>query len=1383
MFRQVAVVYAQDEVVQTVTNEEEKNETDKTQESSVGIPGVEPTTDEISQADLVEKKGESEEQEVPVGKEDKLENRSYGLVTDCYPELVNADETPKLDYLTGEEIILYSKLGISGSYFPSKQVKFRIVLAKKHFEFFGEVSDAVTFPVAKELSQDDENIYLDITLENIHAGMDLAIPFRVKFRSRELYYGTKVPITQILYDETGEELAKDSLELEAITLNRTITFGYSATPFPVSSEYVDDTGLISSDFIDEVSFYVRERGNLGQNLGESLVEITLQKNMIFKAEDNESEWTYNAEKHSISRKLAASYSAYASFKVRYQNVYVDTSDYPVEFKATVNVLNENGKIEPKLSEENSVKRKKFIAVSAGIISSKVMYWSDSKDRYYTSENKEKEFKTIITASHNGKKGSTFLKKIEDEPTLIEENVPFVLTSIWLNKSEDIKGAERNTVYGITASGEKVKITENLGSEIFTFEQEQAFVSFYIEFETAVELKKSSDNVQLIYNAKRSPAYWEYLKENLKTDHYAYNKAIIHYSDSDGVDTTNTSSHQLMTTKPINKLRLAYVQPKTNVFIGEKFQVEFWSSIEDTTSPKLVDPKLYFILPRGLELASFDYDGDNIMYTEEKNFKGTGKTALIIQPKEEWKLSDFTSIFSWNALKLSLKFNNSAKYGSQDIESYLTYENNDDDGIQMDWYGNKEYYKVTESDPYQLLSPDMDKQGMLGHSNPIRLIPPSSLFIDTAASVDEQQGFINGKTEPVDQGDHFKQKISVMNYSHHDITKLVGIDVLPHAGDFSTTIGADGEHQLRGSDLGYLLEGPVTGPKEYTIYYSYDKPSKSMSENAESATWLKGEKILYNQVTMIKVVLNDGEVLEKNQEAAFTFPVKVPIDEAIANNDKMINTFTVTTNDKSWVESRVSEIPVTAYDIRGLVFNDSNKNSQKDSNERFLAGYEVELAQAGATEPMLTTFTDSNGAYEFTTVPARGDYQVRIKTKEGDIISEYQPSTEDVIATDVTAEAESNDGCAIAALAPDTASHRINMGVYLEKPLGSVELTKLDSVTKQVLAGAEFRIEQEDGSIIETELVTDAKGKILLENFPLGNYQFVETKAPLGYELDNTPVPFELTDTTIVRVTKENTPLLVPPVIVGSIELTKVDTVTKQVLANAIFQLEKEDGTVVQKYLKTNTAGKFVVEHLPVGNYQIIEIAAPSGYVLDQTPIKVELVDATRVKVTKENLAITDLPTLGSVELTKVDRITKQTLSGAEFCLEKADGTILKTKMMTDSNGKIATSLPVGSYRFVETAAPTHYEIDTTPVTFEITTAHEIVQVTKENSKKTELKTNTQNMRDKEVGNHTTKRKLPATGSHEVMRLFNFGYAMLFLFLLLLFSKQVYRRYNNDSLKY
>lgn len=89
--------------------------------------------------------------------------------------------------------------------------------------------------------------------------------------------------------------------------------------------------------------------------------------------------------------------------------------------------------------------------------------------------------------------------------------------------------------------------------------------------------------------------------------------------------------------------------------------------------------------------------------------------------------------------------------------------------------------------------------------------------------------------------------------------------------------------------------------------------------------------------------------------------------------------------------------------------------------------------------------------------------------------------------------------------------------------GSVSLEKIDHDTQNLLADAEFELQDKDGKTLQTNLKTDKMGKLTVTDLLPGEYQFVETKAPTGYILDATPVKFKIsTESLNVTVTKENT---------------------------------------------------------------------------------------------------------------------------------------------------------------------------------------------------------------------------------------------------------------------
>ncbi|PXW83624.1 putative surface anchored protein, partial [Pseudogracilibacillus auburnensis] len=93
----------------------------------------------------------------------------------------------------------------------------------------------------------------------------------------------------------------------------------------------------------------------------------------------------------------------------------------------------------------------------------------------------------------------------------------------------------------------------------------------------------------------------------------------------------------------------------------------------------------------------------------------------------------------------------------------------------------------------------------------------------------------------------------------------------------------------------------------------------------------------------------------------------------------------------------------------------------------------------------------------------------------------------------------------------------------EKFKGSIKLIKSDAATNDLLSNAEFKLIDSEGEVVKENLVTNDQGEIVIEDLLLGTYQLIETKAPAGYELDETPIDIEITEDlqTVEKAMKNN----------------------------------------------------------------------------------------------------------------------------------------------------------------------------------------------------------------------------------------------------------------------
>lgn len=100
-----------------------------------------------------------------------------------------------------------------------------------------------------------------------------------------------------------------------------------------------------------------------------------------------------------------------------------------------------------------------------------------------------------------------------------------------------------------------------------------------------------------------------------------------------------------------------------------------------------------------------------------------------------------------------------------------------------------------------------------------------------------------------------------------------------------------------------------------------------------------------------------------------------------------------------------------------------------------------------------------------------------------------------------------------------------------------------------------------------------------------------------------------------------------------IKVIKKDELTDLPLPKAKFQLEASDGTI---YIGiTDDKGEYVFDKLPFGQYVLTEIEAPSGYVLDPTPHKINIteVDAPETEVVAGGTTVEATPAAGTPVVT------------------------------------------------------------------------------------------------------------------------------------------------------
>lgn len=271
----------------------------------------------------------------------------------------------------------------------------------------------------------------------------------------------------------------------------------------------------------------------------------------------------------------------------------------------------------------------------------------------------------------------------------------------------------------------------------------------------------------------------------------------------------------------------------------------------------------------------------------------------------------------------------------------------------------------------------------------------------------------------------------------------------------------------------------------------------------------------------------------------------------------------------------------------------------------------------------------------------------------------------------------------------------------------VQLLKKDE-SNNPLPGCLFTVIKNGQTLFSA--VTDAAGTITVPNVTEGTYWFVEKDAPEGYVVNSEPVTAYVSAADIQgnkTVTVEATNHRKP-----GLEIVKIDSVTKEPVANCTFDIRSIDGTY-HETLTTDGAGRIFLENMTPGSYEVKETAVPKGYNLNPEKQTVELTAGGTFTLTFENVPKTDFT------LFKHDS-NNHPIAGVTFEISKKGGQSLG-HFTTDGQGKLTVpNLEPGIYVAVETDCPDDYILDKTPHEFQVNAGVTNVGIDVVNLKKPEI---------------------------------------------------------------
>ena len=252
---------------------------------------------------------------------------------------------------------------------------------------------------------------------------------------------------------------------------------------------------------------------------------------------------------------------------------------------------------------------------------------------------------------------------------------------------------------------------------------------------------------------------------------------------------------------------------------------------------------------------------------------------------------------------------------------------------------------------------------------------------------------------------------------------------------------------------------------------------------------------------------------------------------------------------------------------------------------------------------------------------------------------------------------------------------------------SLTIRKIDSVTKQPMAGVKFSISVKNGKPLG-EFLTDENGEIHLSglecDLEAGTILVIKEISTLdGYLLDEAEKEVLLEADKATSVQFENQPL-------NPLLIKKVDQDGRP-LAGVKFRVKRADGQYVGEYV-TGISGLATVAGQQPGFFIVEEIETLPGYILDSTPKTVEL----RIDKPAEVEFINHKA--GSLLIKKVNSVDGSALAGATFKVTTAEGTLVAEVTSNQNGYATLDNLEPGTYIVSEIKGPNGFILDTTPHT-------------------------------------------------------------------------------------
>lgn len=271
------------------------------------------------------------------------------------------------------------------------------------------------------------------------------------------------------------------------------------------------------------------------------------------------------------------------------------------------------------------------------------------------------------------------------------------------------------------------------------------------------------------------------------------------------------------------------------------------------------------------------------------------------------------------------------------------------------------------------------------------------------------------------------------------------------------------------------------------------------------------------------------------------------------------------------------------------------------------------------------------------------------------------------------------------------------------PKGAVLVKKVSASDNAPLSDVEFFVTTSDGAVVgdaNGKFVTDSAGSFLVEGVEPGTTLVIkETRAKLGYLLDDTPVTATVKAGQTVTVEVRNQPL-------GQLIIHKLSSLDKIPLEGVQFRIVYSDGSYVDAeggkqssngLYWTDANGMIVLSNI-TGTVVVTEEASIPGYTIhEETRSQTVTVNPDDC----QELYFYNDP-VGGVEIIKVNEADKsERIPNTTFEIRRVSDDALVDTVTTGSTGSVFVTLEDNNYYAVETEAAEGFKLDATPHYFTV----------------------------------------------------------------------------------